>query len=510
MVSQNQHAVPSRLQLLSRSLLHDLLDRQSASIELPPRALLTAPETILQFGSGKFLRGFIEDFVQIANAAGTYSGRIVTVQRDADHRSEAAERQDHLYTLILRGMEAGGRTEAKRIIASISRTLVAGRDWDAVIAAGSKPQIRVIVSNATEAGLALDPADTPGSKPPRSFLGKLTLVLVERWRSSAGHDSDVAVIPCELVQNNGPLLQRLILDQSRAWNLPAAFAAWFQTSVHVASTLVDRIVVGTPRRDLLEAEWGALGYRDDLLDIGEPFYLLAMEADAFVRRHFPLDTALPNVQFVDDLQPYRMRKLRILNGPHMILAPIGRLLGLETVLQAMGDAQLGSFVEEAIFKEIIPAMDPEDEAVNAAYGRQIIERFRNPAIEHKLLGICAEITTKTGIRLFPTIRDHLRRRDALPERTLLALAAMMMIVRDPNVQDTHAGYIRDRWKSVELKSPQSFLAFTSDILANQAEWCHEPIEVSAAAPKVADLLHQTVANGLREVLGRTEYNCIVR
>jgi tagaturonate reductase len=494
--------MPSLLPLLSRSLLNDLLVRRHGAAELPPPSLLTAPETILQFGSGKFLRGFIEDFVQLTNAAGIYSGRVVAVQRDADYRSRAAESQDHLYTLILRGIDQGGLTEVKRIIASIRRVVVASRDWSAVLAAGANPQIRVILSNATEAGLSLDPADAPESKPPRSFVGKLTLVLAERWQSSAGRDSDVALIPCELVQDNGPLLQRLILDQAHAWSLPDAFAAWVSASVHVANTLVDRIVVGTPRRELLETEWEALGYRDEAVDIGEPFYLLAMEGDDFVRRHFTLDRALPNVRYVDDLRPYRLRKLRILNGPHMILAPLGRLLGLETVLDAMNDAQLGRLVEDAIFEEIIPAMEPSDESVNAAYGRQIVERFRNPAIEHKLLGICTEITTKTGIRLFPTIRDRLRRCNALPERTLLALAAMIMVVRDAAVSDAHAEYIRDRWKGVEMKSSESLLAFAADVLTHQAEWSHEVVEVSAIAPTVADLLGQIDADGLRATVAQ--------
>ena len=494
--------MPSAQPLLSRSLLEDLLIRRRGATELPPPSLLTAPETILQFGSGRFLRGFIEDFVQVANADGSYSGRIVAVQRDTDHRSEAAERQDYLYTLILRGVGEGGRTEVKRIIASISRLLVASRDWNAILAVGANPQIRVIVSNATEAGLSLDPADTADSKPPRSFVGKLTLVLAERWRSTAGTDADVAVIPCELVQENGPLLQRLILDQARAWNLPEGFDAWVRTSVHIANTLVDRIVVGTPRREVLEAEWETLGYRDEVLDIAEPFYLLVMEADAFVRRHFPLDRVLPNVKYVDSLRPYRMRKLRILNGPHMILAPVGRLLGLETVLEAMADAQLGRLVEEAIFQEIIPAMDPGDKSVNASYAHQIVERFRNPAIEHKLLGICTEITTKTGIRLFPTIRDHMQRRGALPERMLLALAAMVMVVRDPAVQDAHGGYIRDRWTSVDMGSSEALLAFTSDVLTHQSEWSHESIDVSAVGPAVADLLRRLDADGLRVVIAR--------
>jgi len=250
-----QNSLPT----LSLQVLDCLRKQSGNNLEMPLESLLHAPETILQMGWGKFMRGFIPDFVQSANADGRYTGRIVVVQRQPDYRSEASRRQDTLYTLVLRGVEQGRAREVKRIVASVSRLLVAEQDWDEVAAAARKREIRVVLSNATETGLKLDAADSIECKPPRSFPGKLTQLLFERWRATEGRDADVAVIPTELVENNGPLVHGLLLEQARAWQLGAAFLDWAQNSVHVASTLVDRIVVGTPRPELLATECQALG-----------------------------------------------------------------------------------------------------------------------------------------------------------------------------------------------------------------------------------------------------------
>ena len=391
------------LPALSQSLLDGLRKRNPTNLELPTADLLSAPETILQIGSGSFLKGFVEDFVQLANVAGEPLGRVISVQRRSDHRSAASLRQDGLYTLILRGLENGQAVERKRIIASISRSLSADTEWNEVIAMALQPSTRVIVSNVTESGLALGASDTPNDQPPVSFPGKLTQLLRERWQSSGGRDADIAVVPCELVENNGSILRKLIDEQARRWNLAAAFSDWLRSSVHFANTLVDRIVVGPPPPEKLGAEWQALGYRDDLIVCAEPFALFVLEADEFVRQHFPNDKASPSIRFVDDLTPYRVRKIQILNGSHTMLAGIGRLLGLRTVREAIDDPQLGKFVDSAIFQEVIPATELGEEVESRFYAREIMARFRSPFIEHSLVSICSNCSTKVGARLFPTI-----------------------------------------------------------------------------------------------------------
>jgi tagaturonate reductase len=488
------------LPILSRQLLNSLRRQHSSSFELPPESLLSTPETILQLGFGKFMRGFVPDFVQLANRDGRYAGRIVAVQRKPDQRSETSARQDTLYTLILRGIERGQMKESKRIIGSVSRHLVAERDWDKVVEAAKNRAVRLILSNATETGLTLDPEDRPEYKPPRSFLGKLAQLLFARWRATGGRDAEVAVIPTELVENNGPLVQRLLLEQARAWNLGAAFLDWVQSSVHVSSTLVDRIVVGTPREGLLATEFETLGYRDELLTCAEPFYFLALTADEFTRRNFPLHLASPNVRFVDDLAPYRRRKLRVLNGPQMVLATLGTLLDFCVIRQAVDDPQVGPFTQQTVWQEIIPAMGPEEEATNSDYARECLERIGNPWIEHRLQGIRVDLTAKNAIRLFPSIRDFLVLRGELPRRLLLTLAATLEVVLRGGLEDAHAGYINERWRRVDARSRESLLTFTNEALAHLSAHTREPLDVARITPAVGDLLAQIREQGLRAVL----------
>ena len=485
----------------------DLLANKSVNIELPPANIFGTPETILQIGSGAFLKGFVEDFVQLANIAGNSVGRVVSVQRRSDHRSAAFLRQDGLYTLILRGLENGQPVERKRIIASISRSLSADTEWNKVIAVAVRPSTRVIVSNVTESGLALGASDTPADHPPLSVPGKLAQLLRERWQSSGGHDADVAIVPCELVENNGSVLRKLIDEQALAWNLPAPFSDWLRSSVHFANTLVDRIVVGPPPPEKLEAEWQALGYRDDLIVCAEPFALFALEAGEFVRQHFPNGEASPGIRFVDDLTPYRVRKVRILNGSHTILAAIGRLLGLRTVREAIDDHQLGKLVENAIFQEVIPATELGEEVESRHYAREILARFRNPFIEHSLVSICSNCSTKVGTRLFPAIRSFMEQHGVMPRRLLFGVAVVMLLLRDSDVEDAHLAFIREAWacvddqsvddQSVDDQSPDSTLAFVQRILAKQVERSREPIDLPAIAPEVARILTKIRENGLR-------------
>jgi tagaturonate reductase len=485
------------LPILTAASLSQLRTRQ---LEVPSSRLLNAPETILQLGWGKFLRGFTPDFVQLANENGHYHGRILAVQRKSDDRASAAARQGSLYTLILRGIEDGRSVEIKRVIGSVSRVLVADRQWEQVKDVVRNREMRVIVTNATETGLQLDPADRFESSPPASFPGKVTQLAFERWTATKGQDADIAVIPTELVLNNGPVVHQLLFEQARAWNLGGAFEQWLINSVHVASTLVDRIVVGTPHSDLLAHDCEVLGYRDDLLTCGEPYYLFAIQGDEFVQRHFPMHIATPNVRFVDDLGPYRRRKLRLLNGPQMVLSTLGTLLEYELVREVVKDEQVNAFTQQTIWNEIIPAMGPEEEKLNAEYGQECYQRIGNPTIEHRLQGIRMDLTTKNAIRLFPSIHDFMDRKNALPKRLLLTVAATLAVALKIELQDVNAAYIAARWSSTKANSRESVLAFTRDVLARFSDSSHEFLDIDGISPEVCDLLRSIRQDGIRSVL----------
>jgi tagaturonate reductase len=495
----NTPEIQVSLPTLSSELFSKL---QHKEVEPPPAAMLTAPETILQMGWGKFLRGYTPDFVQLANRDGNYHGRILAVQREMDDRWTAAQHQGGLYTLVLRGIEDGSPVEIKRIIGAVSRLLVAKEHWAEIESAARKRDLRVIVTNATETGWKFDPEDRIDLSPPRSFPGRITQLLFERWKATSAQDADIAIIPTELVLDNGPLVQRLLVQQASAWKLGDRFEHWLRTSVHVASTLVDRIVVGTPRPDLLAQECEAVGYRDDLLTCGEPYYLFAIQADEFTQRSFPMNVSTPNVRFVDDLAPYRRRKLRLLNGPQMVLSTLGTLLDFTLVREVVKDPQVGAFTERTVWEEIIPAMGPEDESVNSQYARECYQRIGNPTIEHRLQGIRMELTTKNAIRLFPSIRDFISRRDALPGRLLLTVAATLATALKIQLQDVNAEYIALPWSETDPASRESLIEFTRKALVRLCESSHEQLDVEKVSPETADLLREIRNDGLRAVLAR--------
>lgn len=491
----------SQVRMSLPTLSVDLLPQfENRGLEIPSAGLLKAPETILQLGWGKFMRGFVPDFVQSANADAHYEGRVLAVQREGDDRSIAARRQNSLYTLILRGLVDDRQIEAKRVIGSVSRVLSADESWPEIEEAVRRRELRVILSNATETGLKFDADDQLNAGPPRSFPGKLVRLLFERWKATDGRDADVAVIPTELVVNNGPLLCELLLQQAEAWELGARFGTWLRDSIHVASTLVDRIVVGTPRSELLAQECEAIGYRDDLLTCCEPYYLFAIQADEFTRRHFPMHIATPNVRFVEDLAPFRWRKLRVLNGPQMILTTLGILLDFNIVFESVRDSQVGAFTEETIWQEIIPAMGRDEVVANSDYARECYQRIGNPTIEHRLQGIRVDLTTKNAIRLFPSVRDFMKLRQQLPKRLLLSLAATLAAALHVELQDVHADYIIKCWTASQPVSRESAVAFVRNVLKRLSEATHEELDIPSIVPEVANLFLRIREQGLRTVL----------
>jgi tagaturonate reductase len=398
---------------------------------------LDLPERILQFGGGVFLRGFVADFVDRAIRAGDFRGRLVIAQRELDRRSEAFRNQDGLYTLWLRGSR-----EEFRLLEAVSRALSTATEWDKVLAVAASPDLEVIVSNATEVGYSTSPNDTLAS--PGSFPAKLTAALHHRWQ--AGRPG-VVIIPCELLENNGERLAAVVEELAARWQTPAAFRACVRDDTVFCSTLVDRIVTGPPPADAAAAAQDRLGYRDDLLITAEPYALFAIADRGRARQRFPIHRANPEVLYVDDAGPYWRRKLRLLNAPHTLLAARGVLRGIRTVREAMQDADMRAFVEAAML-EILAAQDSPEMQLEA-FARQVLERFANPFVEHKLFNICFHCSTKAGVRLFPIIRDHHRATGKLPPRIVEGLACLLRLFRDPTrfpFEDANRERIAAAWR----------------------------------------------------------------
>jgi tagaturonate reductase len=354
-------------------------------------ALDSSSETILQFGTGRFLRGFVDLFVEQTNAARKAGSQIVVLQSTGEDTADLFNRQAGRYHVAIRGVEDRQVVDRVHTVGSISRALAAARNWPAVLDLARSESLRAIVSNTTEAGFALDPADQAPGAPPRSFPAKLLSLLTERQRAGL---PGLIILPCELLEGNGDRLRDLVLEQARRWQSPPSLVDWLGDACSWHNTLVDRIVSSPAPGDPLAAE-------DPLLAVAEPFAFWGMEGSPAV----PELVSHPAVRMVDDLGPYQLRKVRILNGAHTALVTKARPMGFVTVRQAVADPRIAAWLESLLFDEIVPVLEGRTDDP-AGFARRVLERFANPFLEHRLADIALHHDVKLRTRLMPTAEEY--------------------------------------------------------------------------------------------------------
>lgn len=386
----------------------------------------TRPDRIVQFGGGNFLRGFVDWVVEILNDETDFDSGIVLVKATPG-RYDALDRQDRLFTVWLRGLRAGEQIEQGRLITAVNRAVYPYQDFDSYLDIAKQAEIRFIFSNTTEAGIVYAASDALSDRPPASFPAKLTVFLHERYRHFDGAaDKGCIIIPTELIVDNAAQLRQIILRYADLWRLEPDFAAWVNQHNLFCNTLVDRIVSGYPQADA-ERIFARLGYEDRLLTVGEIYHSWIIEAEPTLLDEFPIDqTSTPlNVKIVADAAPYRTIKVRILNGAHTAMVPLGCLLGIESVRQALEHETLASFIQNLIFQEVIPAVADIPQAELESFARDVFDRFRNPHIHHHLLTIALNTSSKVKERLLPSLLAYLDLKGELPPRLLIALAGFI-------------------------------------------------------------------------------------
>jgi len=349
------------------------------------------PETILQFGSGRFLRAFADLFIHHANSQGQKVGRVVIVQSTGDARADSLNAGNGRYHVVIRGIQGGQMIDRVETCESVSRALAAKGQWSEVLQVARTPELRVILSNTTEKGYDLDPADEPTPlSPPHSFPAKLTALLHARWQAGL---PGLQIVPCELRENQADLLRGLVEGIAKGWKLPDNFLSWLNESCSWHNTLVDRIVTGTPADHPLLSS-------DPMLTVCEPYALFAIQEKPGVARWIEH----PSIVWTQDVLPYFLRKVRLLNGGHTALLIKAWPRGFRTVREAVSDAELGPWLEKLLFSEVVPVLQGRVDNP-AGFASEVLERFRNPFIEHKLADIALHHTTKVAVRLVPT-RDE--------------------------------------------------------------------------------------------------------
>ena len=388
---------------------------------------MSKKETVIQFGEGGFLRGFVDYFFQKLKEKELFDGSVVIVQPIEKGMCEMLEKQGCEYNLFLRGINDGKVVDEHTHIDVISRCVNPYSDNAAYMALAENPDFRFIVSNTTEAGICFEGDNKFEDAPAHSFPGKLTQLLYKRFQLGL---PGFIILSCELIDHNGEELLKCCEQYADLWNLGDDFKAWLKNENDFCSTLVDRIVTGFPR-DEHAALCERIGQQDNMMDTAEIFHLWVIQGDH--EDELPLQKAGFNVVWTDNVDPYKKRKVRILNGAHTSMVLGARLYGLETVGECLKDEKVSALLKKCIFEEIIPTIgDTED---NRAFGAAVLERFSNPFIIHLLLSIALNSVSKFKARVLPTILEYKEEKGAYPQGLTFSLAALIAFYRTDEAND---------------------------------------------------------------------------
>jgi tagaturonate reductase len=456
--------------------------------------------------------------IDVANGAGLFNGEVSIAQPLPRGIAELMTAQDNLYTVLLRGVQNGQVVESRRLISCIKQTLDPYADWSAMLATASDPALRFVISNTTEAGIAYADEDFVAGQCPQSFPAKVTALLQARFAALGGSAAPALVfLPCELIEANGNKLCDCVLQYAKAWQLSADFVSWVENDNIFCNTLVDRIVPGFPaaEADELYAQWG---YRDPLTVAAEPFHLWVIEGPAAIAEEFPLHKAGLDVVWTADLQPYRTRKVRILNGAHTASSLAAFCAGLDTVKSMTDDPALSAFLHRVMFEEIVPFV-PLPEAERRAYAETIMERFANPHIRHELISIALNSVSKWKVRVLPTVKDYAAEHGKAPAGLAFSLAALLHFYHGKQVSSGEyeglrsgpAGSepypIRDSADVLEIigqawASAPSSEALAQTLLRDARLWGEDLSLVADLAEQVARSLAQIEEIGIKAALSR--------
>lgn len=407
------------------------------------------PERVIQFGEGGFLRGFVDWILQITNEKTEFDGSVVVVQPIDKGMCDMLEKQNCVYTHIMRGLQNGEPTVDKKIIDVISRTVKPYDNWNAYLELAANPDFRFVVSNTTESGIAYNEEDKIENAPNVTFPAKVTLLLKKRFELGLG---GFVFLPCELINKNGETLKKYILQYADLWNLGEDFKAFVEKENTFCNTLVDRIVTGYPRDEKIE-----LGYTDNMLNTSELFHLWVIEGEKDWLSELPLDKTGLNIIITDNLERYRTRKVRILNGAHTSMIPYAMLENIETVGDCMDDPKMSEFVKHCVYDEIIPTLDlPKEELLD--YADNVFERFRNPFIKHLCASISLNSVSKFKVRVLPSLLEYIKRTGKNPEYLLTSFAKLIEFYKTDMTND-------DPEVTTFMKN-----ASVAEILANQKLW----------------------------------------
>lgn len=461
------------------------------------------PLKIIQFGEGNFLRAFTDWMIHTMNKSMGAEYGIVVIQPISDGMARQLNEQDGLYTLFLNGYKNGKVNRTQEVIQCIKQAINPYQEYDSFLEYAKSPSLRFVISNTTEAGIAYHPDDELHDTPQISFPGKLTAFLYRRYQAFDGaSDKGLIVLPCELIDNNGVQLENFVLQYAKEWQLEIKFIDWIKNCCSFCNTLVDRIVPGYPKNKMDEIT-RELGYVDNLVVEAELFHLWAIEGPKSIAEELPLDQCGLNVVFTDKLASFRTRKVRILNGAHIIMVPIGLLYGLSSVLDFMQHKSLASYITKVLYDEICPSITSFSKNELHRYVEETLYRFKNPYIDHKLESIALNAISKFKTRVVPSIISYSGTNKVPPKYLSLAMAALMVFYKEnnqdnqcrPNDSEAVLEYFKVLWTEYDDTE-----TVTQKVMSNRDLWNVDLGQIPMFETYVASFVTSILDTGIENTL----------
>ncbi len=381
------------------------------------------PVKIMQFGEGNFLRAFIDWFIQTIDNKTDFNGGVAVVQPLAFGRVKDLEAQNGLYTLLLEGVQNGEVIRHREVIDVLEDFINPYTEYEHYLSYAKSEDLKITISNTTEAGIAYDPTDLDFEHTPKTYPGKLLALLKARYDYFHGaKEAGLYIIACELIDNNGDELKNCLVKLSRDKGFDEDFINWLTTANKYYNTLVDRIVPGYPR-DQVDKLREELGYVDNNMVKGEIFHLWVVEGDFSLKDVFPVDKAGLNIILTDNVKPYKERKVKILNGAHTCMVPIAYQMGKELVSEMMNDETCRTYLNDFMKNEVWPTIKLTEKECES-FTNDVFERFMNPTIRHELLTISLNSMTKYKTRILPSATAIYAKTGELPKHALFSLACL--------------------------------------------------------------------------------------
>lgn len=501
---------------LSKQIIKNIPSKKG--LVVPDEELFSLPEKVLQFGTGVLLRGLPDYFIDKANRQQIFNGRIVVVKSTTGSGVDAFDKQDGLYTLCVRGIENGNTIEENIIQSAISRVLSASAQWDEILKCAANPDMQVIISNTTEVGIVLDADDDLHNTPPRSFPVKLLAFLYKRYQFFKGDPAKgMVIIPTELIPDNGSKLEAIVEELAHQHNLEYAFLDWLENANYFCNSLVDRIVPGKLPEAMQAKMEEETGYSDELMIMCEPYRLWAIESGKKkVKDILSFSQADKGVVIADDIEVFRELKLRLLNGSHSFSCGLAHLAGFHTLKEAMSDEIFSDYITRLMMEEIAPAITGTTISIEAArdFVRNVLDRYRNPRIDHEWLSITMQYSSKMKMRNIPVIKNYIDRFGSIPELMATGMAAHLLFMKCEKASDgKYYGIVKGKkylinddnteWFANKWKGIGDISKLVTDMLSCEDFWeasfTKYPRFIASVAGKLQALMESGATTVLQQI-----------